>query len=104
MYEQMTIFDLLKPSLDDLPEEDMVRQVSSATGLDFKWRDDFWKWECKVKDVRFSVHYSNYSFGNHERFISCGYDRKTEGSSGPMDSLDEAIEFFKKGKERYRLH
>lgn len=105
MEGQMTIFDIIKPnSLDDLPEEEMVKQVSDATGLNFKYRDDFWKWECKVKDVRFSLHYSNYSIDDKRRFISCGYDRKAkEGCGSPIDSLEEAIAFFRKAKERYEI-
>lgn len=95
---QMTIFDFLKsPSLDDLPEEEMVRRVSEATGLLFKLdsdsRLDSNHYEAKKGKARFSVQYSNYDLmDNKNRFIGIGWDTPKAGGGSPCDSLDEAIE------------
>lgn len=101
---QMSIFDFLEPAgsaLDDLPESEMVRQIADATGLDFRFIDGFWGWKAEVKKVSFYVHYSNYNMdGINDRYIGVGWHTTTQGASGPCDSLQEAIEFFKAAKKR----
>lgn len=91
---QMNIFDFLPDeSFDNMPESEMVERIGGALGIKFEYRDDLWGWVYQEKNKTLSVHYSNYSFGNHERFISVGASSSTGGSSGPMDSLEEAIKF-----------
>lgn len=102
---QMDIFDYLKPSdkvsLEDMPEEEMVRRVGTAVGLDFKYDKVLEDWRCKVKDVTFDIHFSRISVEPFTRYISCGWSRKTEGCGSPCDSIRQAVEFFKKGKEKW---
>lgn len=104
MNGQMSIFDFLKPAertLDDIPESEMVWQIANATGLDFRFVNDFWGWQAKVKKVTFSVQYDNYHMDdNKRRFIGADWNTTAQGSSRPCDSLQEAIEFFKAAKKR----
>lgn len=97
---QMNIFDFLTPleiPLDDLPEDEMVKMIAEATGLDFKYIDDFWGWQFKKQNVTFSVHYSNYNMTDSTaRFISTGFDTLKQGVGSPCDSIEEAIRFFKR--------
>lgn len=101
---QMSIFDFLEPSgstLDDISESEMVRQIATATGLDFRFVNDFWGWQAKVKKVTFSVQYDNYHMDdNKKRFIGADWNTTTEGSSRPCDTIQQAIEFFKAAKKR----
>ena len=97
---QMSIFDFLPvEDLDELPEEDMVRQIGAALGIEFKYEDDLWGWTFRQKKKVLSVHYSNYSFGDCRRFISVSANCATGGCSGPMDSIEEAIRFARSGAE-----
>lgn len=95
---QMTIFDFLpEQDLDDIPEEDMVEQIGAALGIKFKYEDDFWGWCYRQKKMSLRVHYSHYSFGDHRKFISVSADCPMGGSSGPMDTIEEAIRFARSG-------
>jgi len=102
--EQMSIFDFMEiektSDLDAMSEADMVQAVKEATGIDFKFKDDLWGYVANIGKVQFEVKYSNYSIDDHRRFISVGYGTKTSGVSGPCDSLQEAIQFFKRALER----
>ena len=91
---QMTLFD----SLETVPEEEMVSRVGKALGIKFEYRDSLWGWVYKKKGHTLTIHYSRYSFGDHEKFIACSDDEKFGGHSGPMDSIDEAIRFFERNK------
>lgn len=92
------------PELDNLPEEKMVEIVSKETGIPFKRKDDYYVYEIKKK-VKFDVKYSNFSMtDNHSRFIACGAGRQYGDYSGvgcPIETVDGAIEFFKKMWKRY---
>ena len=97
---QMTIFDFLSEerSLDNIPEAEMVQEISDATGIDFKYKDELWGYVAKKGKYHFNVRYSNYSMrDNKSRFISCGYGSNKEGAGSPCDTVKRAIEFFKAG-------
>lgn len=101
---QMSIFDFLEPvgsTLDNLPESEMVKAISDATGINFKYRDSFWGWQAKIKGVTFSVQYDNYRLeDNKRRFIGADWNTTIQGAASPCDSIQEAIEFFKAAKKR----
>lgn len=98
---QMNIFDFLPDEkFDDMPESEMVERIGGALGIKFEYRDDLWGWVYREKNMTLSVHYGNYSFGNHEKFISVSADSSKGGSSGPMDSLEEAINFARSAASR----
>ena len=83
----------------------MVARVSEAVGLKFE-RDDFFGWVFKQNGFKIHVNYSRYSFGDRNRFISCGISDKTSGQTGPYDSIDgaiNAIKIFKKKIERKEI-
>ena len=106
---QLSMFDFMKPdmenlptSLDELPEDEMVAIINQETGLDFRYKDDFWKYQAKRGNVTFTVGYSNYDGTVHggARHISCSWDTKTQGCGSPCNSVEEAVDFFKKSIER----
>ena len=104
-YDQMSIFDFLEVDYGDInnmTEEDMVRKIHEATGLNFRYRDSMFGWEAKEGKVRYNVKYSNYneSIHNGRRHISCGWQTKMEGCGVPRDSLEEAIDFLKTARQR----
>lgn len=108
MEGQMSIFDFLpKPetkSLEDIPEDEMVRLMSEATGLKFQPEHSIsWLgkelYTAKKGKETFSISYTNaFSFkkNKHVKSISCSYDYGTGGCGVAFDDLDEAIQFFKK--------
>lgn len=97
--EQMTLFDCL----ETIPEEDMVKQIRDALGITFTKRDDLWGWIYKVKRITCSIHYSRYSFEPYERFISTSIQGPTGGSSGPMDTIEDAISFMRSGMKQWGI-
>ena len=102
---QITLFDLETPSISDLNEVDMVEYIGSAVGLNFKYKDSLFGWVVNTKHIDFNLKYSNYSFGDHERFISCGYDYHKKGKMGgrgcPCDTIEKAIEVLREGVETW---
>ena len=105
---QMTLFDL--EPVDDVdfnstPEEDVVKMIGCATGINFRYKDKLWGWVGGDRKLNFNISYSNYSFGGHERHLNCGYNYNQKGHIGgagsPCDTVEEAIEFLKTGIERW---
>lgn len=105
--KQLSIFDFIEDpttatALDNMSEPDMVEAVKQATGIDFKYRDDLWGYVAKIKDIQYTVHFSNYTMlDNNDRFISCGYGNNKGGAASPCDSLEEAVQFFKTALKRH---
>ena len=118
MFEQLSIFDFLPSEdaddLDTLDEYEMIRRVEEGTGLKFtedktapSWLGERYFF-AEVKKVKFDCHYSKYfpevTWRKNKtlRFISCGYEcKKTwSGCGAPADTVEEAIEFFKRAFER----
>lgn len=105
---QMSIFDFMpapttEKSLEDYEEKEMVQIVSQATGIDFRYKDDLYGWVWNKGKVSFGVKFGRFSVDDHARFIGCDWTDKRGGYSGcssPCRSIDEAIKFFKKFKER----
>lgn len=93
--EQLSIFD----SLEMIPEEEMVRQIGEALGIKFTYREDWKEWQYKIKKVTLSVHYGRYMCHDlyGERFIGVSTSHSLGGSSGPMDSIEEAVNFARAG-------
>lgn len=104
---QMTLFELEPTNVDinAISEEEAVRLIGGAVGLNFINRGFPFGWVAGDKKLSFSVHYSNYSIGDKRRFIACGYDYHKNGDIGgsgrPCDTIEEAIVFFRKGIERW---
>ena len=113
---QMTIFDYLS-ELDSIPEEEMVRQVGEAVGMVFKrvqadWFEESvgggWYEARKSKHEKYELNYDTYLDGTNRRFIGAGWQYKTSGGGAPCDTIQEAIDYIKRGmvtaqKEKVRL-
>ena len=101
---QMTIWDYLD-SLDNLPEDEMARQVGEGAGLDFKPVEMITKWsslrfyQAKDKGAVYEIHYSAY-MGTAIRFIAVDWGYKKGGGGAPCDSVEEAIKYLKRYKEQ----
>ena len=115
---QMSIFDLMPRDSKDFTQmtiSEIADEIGRAIGLTFQqdkrkgWEDT---WYCERRHIRFEIHLSKYFEDcipetNHTAdgsFIGVRVaDRNFCGQSGPTDSLEEAIEFFKKQMSRYHL-
>lgn len=103
---QMSLWDIFPPTkaektLDDYTEEEMVKEVSRFTGISFTYKDSVWGWVFKRKKETYDVKFLNYDEGlGGKRFISCGWGTTNEGMGSPCDSIDEAVKFFARAKER----
>ena len=104
---QMTIFDYFS-ELDSIPEEEMVRQVGEAVGMVFKrvkadWFEHSenrgWYEAMKNKHEKYELYYSTY-FDTNKRFIGADWQYKTSSGGGPCDTIQEAIDYIKRGMVR----
>ena len=99
---QMTIFDLMLPEqkpLDAYTEDEMVQVVGNAVGIPFVFKDSLFGWEYSKGKVKYDIRFGNYSVGKKDRFIHVGWEDRRNGYSGcgcPVDSIDSAIQFFKR--------
>jgi len=84
----MTIWDYLN-SLDNLPEDEMARQVGEGAGLDFKPVELISKWsslrfyQAKDKGAVYEIHYSAY-IGTAIRFIAVDWGYKRAAVALPV--------------------
>lgn len=94
-------------AFDDISEEEMIRQVSEGTGLEFTYNDHLERYEANIgtksKPIIISVRYSNYYPGVHggSRFVSASVNGKTSSSSLPSDSVESLIKGINKAIEEY---
>lgn len=117
MEGQMTLWEYLTPTQPDadfhnMTEAEMVDYVGKAIGLTFTYNDFFERYEVKVKGIKkrfvLDIHYDHYSTSwksddaNGGLFISVGYDYSHGGGGSPCDSLEEAIDYFKRTIERIK--
>lgn len=114
MFEQLSIFDFLPPEedLETLPIEDMIKRVEEATGLNFTRCEagryqDYTDYEAKVKNCQFECGYLRWDVDLPEanikegaRFISVGWMLPKMGQAMGVNSVAEAIEFFKRALAR----
>ena len=103
--EQMTLFEFMPLGINDLDEAEMVQTIGCALGLEFKYKDKLFGWVFNSKHIDLSLKYSNYSFGDHERYIACGYNyhkkRQIGGRGCPCDTIEKAIEVLREGVETW---
>lgn len=106
---QMTIYDFLTPtypSINAITEEEAVSYISEALGLEFKHNDDVEQWEAKKGPFNLGVQYANFVPGINggKRFIRCTINNKRirAGGSAPLDTIEEAIEYFKERMEDFK--
>lgn len=109
MEGQISIFDILPPEenydIQNMTTEDMARVVGNAIGYQFKpsgWED---KYEVKIKKLTLSIHKSYYLCDDRKEgspFIGCGWSENTSGGGSPIDSVEDAIKYFKRVLEMSR--
>ena len=108
---QMTIFDFLKPtyqSINSITEEEAAGYIGEALGLEFshKTLGDFEYWEAKKGPFKLGVKYDNFFPGINggRRFIGCDIENKRihAGGSAPLDTIDEAVAYFRKKMEEFK--
>lgn len=105
MEGQISIFDILPPEenydIQSMTTEDMARVVGNAIGYQFKpsgWEDEY---EVKIKKLTLSIHKSHYLCDTKDRkegspIIGCGWSENTGGGGSPIDSVEDAIKYFKR--------
>jgi hypothetical protein len=98
---QMTIWDFMtEQPLESIPEEEMVRQIGSALGVNFVYDPHFGNYRAKVGKSTLRVEYDHYDgCFDDALFIGCDFDSGPPHSSGagaPCDSIREAIKWFEK--------
>ena len=99
---QLNIWDYMS-TLDTLPS---LEEVIQRLGYHFEpimyELDRGYEYEYKFKKSKLNIHESHYS-DTGIRFISVGWQSKTEGFSCPCDSYEEVKKFveeaFRKGAE-----
>lgn len=98
---QMTLTDWCgNEALEGISEEQMVKIIGDAVGMDFKYHDELWGWEYKKGKVYCSLQYDNYDMtDSHRQFIGVDIRTKQTNLSAPCDSIDEAIELIKRKLE-----
>ena len=109
MQGQLSIFDLIEERLadryeDGIPDtiEEVVRLVEERTGLKFKalkpYKSLVGTYRSKYKGVTFQTSLGRYAEGvfDERRYIECYMYGALWGTSRSADSIDEAIDRFKK--------
>ena len=103
--DQVSIFDIMEvefPDFRTLEEAEVVDIIGRSIGVSFDKVDlgRFIEYRAEYKNSVIDVHVSHYTCYDREgeSFISCSFWNKKQmsGAGVPCDSLDEAIEFFKK--------
>lgn len=104
MEGQLTIFDWMPvdyPDIEDVTEAELAQIIGDAIGFKFVYMDYFDEWQAKAKKMRLDLKISQYNLtNNHNKFIGCGYSKRTSGGGAPMDSIADAITWFKMILER----
>ena len=106
---QMSIFDICMdyPDINDIPEAEAVRIVGEAIGLRFVYNKRFRQWEAKRGRLKLSCEYGHYVIDDKRLFFGCGYQilKPYEGGgSGPRESIQEVIDFFREAMEEEKRH
>lgn len=100
----MTIYDFLKPtypSINEITEEEAVRHIGNALGIDFKYNEFMYRWEAKENKVTLGARYGYYLDGGR-RFIGVDVENKQAGGCAPVDSIEDAIAWFRKRMEDFK--
>lgn len=103
-FEQLSIFDFLKPEATEtdielLPVEEIARIIGEQLGLIFcKSKYDGY-YEAKANGTTFEISKETYLTDDErygKAFIGCGWERSHSGGCSPIDSIEEAVKWFKK--------
>ena len=104
MNGQTTIFDFLKPEsadIESMTDEQIAKTIGDAIGVTFKHNEWLNEYTYNTKKYEFEVCKSHYSVDTGinkkgDAFISCGFSYGTSGCGRPIDTIEDAIGFFRK--------
>lgn len=108
MIGQMSIFDLMTfPDFRETENEKTVQLIGNALGVCFKKDREYW--EAKKGKLKLRIDFSRYVVNeyhpedpkNGQPFIGTWVDNPKAhcGACGPMESIEEAIGWFRKKME-----
>lgn len=110
----MTIFDFIQkptkyPDFRRMSQEDVVQLIGSELGIVFVWDKHLEEWICKQKKPKRSIEidfstYMTCDENDGKQFIGIGMNYQNGGWGSPCDSIDEAIETFKKRLQESRCY
>lgn len=108
MYEQMTIFDFLRPQfpdINDIPVSDAAQIVGENLGITFKYDPKFDQWQWKKGKLKLSMEYGRFILDDcKDLFLGTDYEYKGpchEGGGSPCSGIKEAIDWFRNKMEKY---
>lgn len=109
--DQLTIFDYLPSSYDVATMT--TREIASVIGdmLDLPFeevREDRYaivetEYAVKIKNITYSIGKNKFLVPPYTYYISCGWQKNGgdyAGASTPIDTVDEAVRWFRKALER----
>ena len=114
MTRQLTILDMVEqvstyPDINDITESEMAKLVGNALGLNFKYNQDFERYEANIptrkrsQKPKISVSFRNYAMDdNHDRFLSAGYTYNLGGGGGGYPTIEKALEYLEKRVDEFR--
>lgn len=102
---QMSIYDFMKPTypdINDIPEEEAVRIVGEAIGMEFFYSTKFQDWRSLKKGIVLTMEYGHFTLDdNHDLFLGTGYNTRNAGGGSPCDGIEEAINWFRRVMDDY---
>lgn len=109
---QTTIFDFLPKEeicIEDMTSQELAEKIGSIIGISFVksgWKDEFIakpkkKLEMTIKKSHYAC--DTYNRKEGDAFISCGYSYGNGGCGSPIDSIDDAIKFFRRFMNEYNI-
>lgn len=105
--KQLSIFDIIETEeAPKFPESDfaeIVAYINNKLGLNFQMRDGFKNpsYEAKYKKARLFLSKGKFSPGVNggAYYIGVSFETPTAGRSSPVDTIEQAIDFFKSNIE-----
>ena len=104
MNGQTTIFDFLKPEstdIESMTDEQIAKIIGDAIGVTFKHNGWLNVYSYKTRKYEFQIYQGHYSVDTKtnkkgDAYISCNYSCNTSGCGSPIDTIENAIDFFRK--------
>lgn len=111
MVGQMSIFDFIQDDdvdIEDMTTEQLAEKIGSSIGVKFVKGNFLDEYCFKKKKYTISVRKSHYQCDTYNRkegdaFISCDFSYGNGGYASPIDSIDDAILFFRKIIDEYKI-
>lgn len=111
---QLSIFDLIEteeaPQFPEADFAEIVDYLNYKLLINFereKWATEYEReaYSCKVnKQLRFTIARGRFDpdIDGGAEYISCGWQTSEAGGGSPLDTVDEAIAYFRDKLEKYK--